>query len=933
MGTLQASVLQDNLPALQGQVLSSKGLTGNQSPSLEPLNVKSDLTRLGVGDENRSPNDKSFRETTPDINLGISLVNKPLESPYSPHSNPFGKRPSQRTPGAIAFVRRLSELESPPPEAELDPMGRGVEEASAWQPSPEVSTEDVQSSWDAVGRLGENLIESAQSPLPKLPNLAAVQEASHLAELAESELALTWTGARIVTEEAPSSWRKRISNPTFHGTPSPTSSRASSASEPLLNAAGFSGSVRAARGSPAAVDSGVSSPFRTPRGPPRDTQAQRQVSPPTEDALRSSAELFPRSFRIQRTGSSDSLASLLSMTSDITARESSFEAAREASALETILEPGETPERRREGLGYFDRPGANPAQLVLGDVLPVPRPEGPETPRAQVLRVEGAFASPIEVQVAHGPSVAPPMSLDAASVPEVNAAAASAWLQQQGAATPYAQLRQPSSLTPVIKAQAAHAQMTTREQRGSSRGRALAWSTLLVALQLLLILAPFALILYAPALLPNLPNLGTHPTTFPKASSLSSAATFPGMTGSRVAGPAWWAKPWVSPLGPFGGGRAAGKSASGPLNTAVDFFHRLFRQETPQTTHAFFGLLPRASHAAPTPHLDKLLSGAASWWSGVTGKLARPAAAKQLPKWTPQPRLTTTANAGLKPPGIQTPAQQSLERAQHLKPKVSAAPPAAPLPAQTPLPAVAKQVTPKAARSVELKQPAPMTQPQQQPRLPQAEPAVQHKTPGTPVQKAVQQGSGVQPRHLTASTPRAVQRLKHSFADATEGLLLRGRALLPRGFPPLPRFVQAHGQGITAAIAISVLVGILVALMAAAAAAVNVEEPPSDGVLAPSTPAASVPPTTAAPIFEAPKTTSRRGRRPAAAAEGTPAQMRRAARQAPAASMPPPATPKATAGRAARTAPVSAGLAPEKLTSTADTPALRTRARTRRTAN
>lgn len=57
-----------------------------------------------------------------------------------------------------------------------------------------MSAEDVQSSWDAVGRMGENLGESAQSLLPKLPNLAAVQEASHLAELAESELALTWTG-------------------------------------------------------------------------------------------------------------------------------------------------------------------------------------------------------------------------------------------------------------------------------------------------------------------------------------------------------------------------------------------------------------------------------------------------------------------------------------------------------------------------------------------------------------------------------------------------------------------------------------------------------------------------------------------------------------------------------------------------------------------
>ncbi|CAL8471277.1 g10819 [Coccomyxa elongata] len=927
MGTQQASILQDNLPGLQAPVLSSKGLTGSQSPLPEPLNVKSDLTRLGVGDENRSPNDKSFRETTPDINLGISLVNKPLESPYSPHSNPFGKRPSQRTPGALAFVRRLSELKSPSAEAELDPMGgedRGVEEASAWQPSPEVSAEDVQSSWDAVGRMGENLGESAHSPLPKLPNLAAVQEASHLAELAESELALTWTGPRIVTEEAPSSWRKRISNPTFHGTPSPTSSRASSASEPLLNAAGFSGLVFAARGSPTAVDSGVSSPFRTPRGPPHHPQAaQRQVSPPTEEALRSSAEVFPRSFRIQRTGSSDSLASLLSMTSDITARESSFEAAREASALETILEPGETPERRRESLGYFQSAGANPAQLVLGDVLPVPRPEGPETPRAQVLRVEGAFASPIEVQAAHGPSVMPPMALDQASEPEVNAAAASAWLQQQSAATPFAQLRQPSSLTPVIRAQAAHAQTTTRDQHGSLRGRALAWSTLLLALQLLLILAPFVLILCAPVLLPNLPKLGSHPTAFPKASSLTSAATYPGMTGGRGGGPSWWAQPWAPPLGHFSGGRGAAKSPSGPLNTAVDFFHRLFRQETPQTTHAFFGLLPKASHAAPTPHLDKLLFGAASWWSGVTGKLARPAAAKQPPRRIPQPRAMTAADAGPKTPAHRTPAQQSLERAQHLKPKVSAAPPATPAPAQTPPAAAAKQVTPKAAPSMEHKQPHPLP----------AEPAVQHEAPGAPeLKKATQQGIGTQPRHLAKSALRAVQRLKHSAADATEELLLRSRALLPRGLSSLPRFLQAHGQGITAAVAITVLVGILFALVAAAAAAPKFEEPPSDGVLAPSTPAASVPPATAGPIFEAPKTTSRRGRRPAAA-EGTPAQMRRAPRQAPAASMPPPATPKATAGRAARTAPVSAGLAPERLTSTADTPALRTRARTRRTVN
>ena len=59
-------------------------------------------------------------------------------------------------------------------------------------------------------------------------------------------------------------------------------------------------------------------------------------------------------------------------------------------------------------------------------------------------------------------------------------------------------------------------QASTREQRGPVRGPALLWSTALLVLQLLLILAPFVLILFAPALLPTLPNLGSHPTTSSK---------------------------------------------------------------------------------------------------------------------------------------------------------------------------------------------------------------------------------------------------------------------------------------------------------------------------------------------------------------------------------------------------------------------------------
>lgn len=116
------------------------------------------------------------------------------------------------------------------------------------------------------------------------------------------------------------------------------------------------------------------------------------------------------------------------------------------------------------------------------------------------------------------------------------------------------------------------------------------------------------------------------------------------------------------------------------------------------------------------------------------------------------------------------------------------------VPGRMPICFLLGQVTPKAAPSTERKQPAPTTQPPQQPHLPQAEPPVQQKTPSTPMQKAPQQGIGAQPRQLAASTLRAVQRLKRGAADATEGLLLRGRALLPRSLSSLPRFVQVPSQ-------------------------------------------------------------------------------------------------------------------------------------------
>lgn len=107
------------------------------------------------------------------------------------------------------------------------------------------------------------------------------------------------------------------------------------------------------------------------------------------------------------------------------------------------------------------------------------------------------------------------------------------------------------------------------------------------------------------------------------------------------------------------------------------------------TTHAFFGLLPRATPAAPTPHLDKLLARANAWWSGQKATNGRPppAAAAQPPRAT-----AAAVNAKLKPqPPAKTPAQRSLERAQDLKPTIAATPSSA-APAPPPA-AVPKQAS------------------------------------------------------------------------------------------------------------------------------------------------------------------------------------------------------------------------------------------------
>ena len=68
--------------------------------------------RSQEGDENQSPNKQFFRESTPEtdsVSEGVlELPPGSWNKPYSPGSNPFGERPSQRTPGARSFIRRLS---------------------------------------------------------------------------------------------------------------------------------------------------------------------------------------------------------------------------------------------------------------------------------------------------------------------------------------------------------------------------------------------------------------------------------------------------------------------------------------------------------------------------------------------------------------------------------------------------------------------------------------------------------------------------------------------------------------------------------------------------------------------------------------------------------------------------------------------------------
>lgn len=101
---------------LSGQVWPSSdefANTGTRQDEIDllvpvPDSVSFHATNRPETDENLSPNSQFLRESTPEADNVVNLPPGSWNKPYSPRSNPFGERPSQRTPGARSFIRRLS---------------------------------------------------------------------------------------------------------------------------------------------------------------------------------------------------------------------------------------------------------------------------------------------------------------------------------------------------------------------------------------------------------------------------------------------------------------------------------------------------------------------------------------------------------------------------------------------------------------------------------------------------------------------------------------------------------------------------------------------------------------------------------------------------------------------------------------------------------
>ncbi|KAK9826876.1 hypothetical protein WJX81_002612 [Elliptochloris bilobata] len=343
--------------------------------------------------ENQEPN---TRESTPA--RSTPKLAAPRQA-YSPRSNPFVPRPEVRTP-AGAVARRLSvhsgvSTASSSSLPAVSEISGGDEAQSAWLMSPEVSVDEVKSSWEAVGRLCDRATESrtpqrADGSAGK-PGLADALDSSSQ----DGAVALSWLdmgGLHRTSSDAHSSgrgpldaspWRSRVSNSAFHGN-SPTSSSASGLSSPpeagapFLNAAGYvytgitparpASAAAAARGrAHGARDAGHAESHQNPNfavrhpasaggaGTPRwatPAGSDRGVGFGLEGAgsagsasLLSSADGFPRSFQLVRSGSTESLASLQSLQSlaDAPPRSPKASAAAGGCTMRTIPEPGESP--------------------------------------------------------------------------------------------------------------------------------------------------------------------------------------------------------------------------------------------------------------------------------------------------------------------------------------------------------------------------------------------------------------------------------------------------------------------------------------------------------------------------------------------------------------------------------------------------------------
>ncbi|KAK9806111.1 hypothetical protein WJX72_001806 [[Myrmecia] bisecta] len=433
------------------------------------------------------------------VHLTPATTHTPL-SDVSPNSSPTKKRtsPTKKPASSLKENQQPFSFEQKAKPARRACGGRsltpnassGVPSAYDWLTSPEVSLEEVQRSWEAVGQLSSLYNKAVDKRTPaageqdllrpsKIPRLAPQQlrppptgaSVPQQAAAALAHLVAISGSGRLVTPAKPelrapglqpphaptpapspapseeltgSAWRLRAFNPAFQGF-SPSSSRMSSpvsSGAPSLCAAGYT---------------------CTPRfGVPPSADSPTSRTPPADEVEPSPADEYPRSFPIQRSNSMDSVASVL--------------------VLSPIMEPPsperETPAAADEGPGdAFSLVDARSyLRMAFG-----PTPE-PSAKLARVLDLadaadpkqepEGGFASPIEPavkpalqQTRAAPAITPPVKPAASHSQAAPEQARTVYGKRQSSASPqlashpisgadtpgWSDWEAPAPLTPVMR--------------------------------------------------------------------------------------------------------------------------------------------------------------------------------------------------------------------------------------------------------------------------------------------------------------------------------------------------------------------------------------------------------------------------------------------------------------------------------------------------